>query len=61
MVTKLLLLQCTSLQLSTGPQTTNVSENVNSGSNHLVQNAGSSTGDVSQPLHNPTPAAATAV
>ena len=45
----------TSLQLTTGPQTTNVSENVDSENTQLVQNKGSSTGDVNQPPPNSRP------
>ena len=47
----------TSLQSTTGPQTTNASENVDSGNTHLVQNVESSIGDVSQPLQSPAPSA----
>ena len=47
----------TSLQSTSGPQTTNGSESVDSGNTQVVQNVESSTGDVSQPLHNPAPSA----
>ena len=47
----------TSLQSTSGPQPTNGSENVDSGNIQVVQNVGSSTGNVSQPLHNPAPSA----
>ena len=42
---------CTSLRSTTGLQTTNGSENVDSGNTQVVQNVESSTSDVSQPLH----------
>ena len=44
---------CTSLQSTTGLQTTNGSKNVASGNTQVVQNVESSTSDVSQPLHTP--------
>lgn len=43
----------TSLQSTTGPQPTNLPEDVDPGNTQLVQNPGSSIGDGSQPFHNP--------
>ena len=47
----------TTLQSTSGPQTTNGSESVDSGDTQVIQNVESSTGDVSQPLHNSAPSA----
>ena len=50
-----------SMQSTTGPQTTNVSENGDSGNTLIVQNVGTSTGDASQQLRNPAPTADVAI